>query len=103
MPTCCRSSGRTPTLCIGSEANCAAAPGASTRNATAVAAAVASDSSSVRFLANLADANILAARLLAHFVIFIALQHVAAWAGLVLIGNIGHERRGVADARGNIS
>ena len=45
----------------------------------------------------------LAARLLAHFVIFVALQHVAARAILVLIGNIGHKRRGIADARGNVS
>src|SRR5580658_9328493 len=103
MPTCFNSSGRTPTLCIGSDANCAAALGATARNAAAVAAAAASDARSVRCIANLADANILAARLLAHFVVFVALQDVAARAGLVLISNVGHKRRGVADASGNIS
>src|SRR5271170_1362213 len=103
MPTCFRSSGRTPTLCIGSDANCAAAPGASARNAAAATAAAPSVASSVRFIASLRDANMLAARLLAHFVIFVALQHVAARAGLVLICHIRHIRRGIADARGNVS
>src|SRR5580704_17567386 len=102
MPTCFRSSGRTPTLCIGSDANCAGAPGASARNVAAPTAAAASDARSVSFVANLATANILAARLLAHIMIFVALQDVAAGASLVLIGYIGHKRRGVADARGNI-
>src|ERR1700674_1578777 len=98
MPACFRSSGRTPTLCIGSDASCAAEPGASDKNA----AAAASDASSAKRKPNLRDTDTLLPPLLGHFVIFIALQHVTAWASLVLVGNIGRKRRGIADARGNV-
>src|ERR1700735_4839183 len=99
MLTCFRSSGRTPALCMGSVASCAPQMGTS---ASTAAAAVASDASNASRKPNLRDANTLVPHLLAHFQIFIALQHEAAWPGLVLFGNIGRKERRVADARRNI-
>src|ERR1700677_617530 len=97
MLTCFKSSGRTPALCIGSEANCAAPLGASNRNAAA-----ASDASIAWSLPHLPDATTLVPHLLAHFQIFIALQHETAWAGLVLLGNIRSKAGRIAVARGYI-
>src|SRR5271170_647577 len=99
MPTCFSSSGRTPTLCIGSDASCPAAPGATDRNA----AATASDASNTFRTPNLPDATTLTSRLLAHFVILIPLQHESARSHLILIGNVRDKRRWVADACGNVS
>src|ERR1700691_270669 len=98
MLTCFNSSGRTPALCIGSDANCAAPLGASDRNA----AAAASDASIAWRMPHLPDANTLVPHLLTHFQVFIALEHEAAWAGLVLLGNIRSKAGRVALARGNI-